>query len=122
MALLNDGDPSHERVLEFSSELTRPIVTTDWVLVETGDAFSAPGNRSKFIEFVHLLKSNEGFSIVRAGTDLDAGLELFARRPDKWWSLTDCISFQVMRRRRLQDALTADKHFAQAGFRAVFAP
>ena len=37
------------------------------------------------------------------------------------WSLTDCISFAVMTERGLADALTADHHFEQAGFRAVFA-
>lgn len=41
-------------------------------------------------------------------------------RADKAWSLTDCISFSVMTERRLSDALTADHHFEQAGFRAVF--
>lgn len=49
-----------------------------------------------------------------------AGFDLFAARPDKAWSLTDCISFGVMRERGLSDALTADHHFEQAGFRAVF--
>jgi predicted nucleic acid-binding protein len=44
---------------------------------------------------------------------------LFARRPDKSWSLTDCISFVVMADRGLTEALTGDRHFEQAGFRAL---
>jgi predicted nucleic acid-binding protein len=44
---------------------------------------------------------------------------LFAARPDKDWSLVDCISFVVMKQRRLKDALTTDRHFEQAGFRAL---
>ena len=48
-----------------------------------------------------------------------AGFDLFANRPDKDWSLTDCISFGVMTERGLTEALTADRHFEQAGFRAV---
>jgi len=47
------------------------------------------------------------------------GLELYARRPDKSWSLTDCISFVVMTDRGLTEALTGDHHFEQAGFRAL---
>jgi len=47
------------------------------------------------------------------------GLLLFDSRADKEWSLTDCISFVVMEDRGLTDALTADHHFEQAGFRAL---
>jgi predicted nucleic acid-binding protein len=49
-----------------------------------------------------------------------AGFDLFATRPDKSWSLTDCISFAVMTDRGLYEALPADHHFEQAGFRAIF--
>jgi uncharacterized protein len=38
------------------------------------------------------------------------------------WSLTDCISFEVMRARGISDALTGDHHFAQAGFRVLLPP
>ena len=48
-------------------------------------------------------------------------LGLFADRPDKHWSLTDCISFVVMNREGIVDALTGDRHFEQAGFRALLA-
>ena len=47
---------------------------------------------------------------------LQRGLDLFASRADKDWSLTDCISFIVMQEKTLRDALTADHHFEQAGF------
>lgn len=49
-----------------------------------------------------------------------SGLELYAARPDKRYSLTDCISMQTMRREALSDALTNDRHFEQEGFRALF--
>lgn len=44
---------------------------------------------------------------------------LYRERSDKDWSLTDCISFVIMQQRGLSDALTADLHFVQAGFRAL---
>ena len=48
-----------------------------------------------------------------------AGLDLYRNRPDKAWSLTDCISFVVMRERSITEALAYDRHFEQAGFRAL---
>jgi uncharacterized protein len=44
---------------------------------------------------------------------------LYRGRPDKAWSLTDCISFVVMGERGLTEALTSDHYFEQAGFTAV---
>jgi predicted nucleic acid-binding protein len=49
-----------------------------------------------------------------------AGLDLYAERPDKEYSLTDCVSMHVMRRVGLTDVLTNDRHFEQEGFRALF--
>jgi predicted nucleic acid-binding protein len=49
-----------------------------------------------------------------------AGLDLYSQRPDKGYSLVDCISMQTMRREGLTEALTNDRHFEQEGFRALF--
>jgi len=46
-------------------------------------------------------------------------VRLFESRPDKDWSLTDCLSFMVMAERQLPKALTSDRHFVQAGFEAL---
>ena len=47
------------------------------------------------------------------------GWEYFRRHADKRYSLTDCISFVVMTNRQINDALTFDKHFVQAGFKKI---
>lgn len=47
-------------------------------------------------------------------------LDLYEARPDKGYSLTDCISMQMMRQRGITEALTNDRHFEQGGFRALF--
>lgn len=49
----------------------------------------------------------------------ESGWNLYAARPDKDWSLTDCISFVVMQERGITDALTGDHHFEQAGFKPL---
>jgi hypothetical protein len=48
-----------------------------------------------------------------------AALRLFSERPDKEWSPTDRLSFIVMKSRNIQQALTADHHFEQAGFQPM---
>ena len=48
------------------------------------------------------------------------GLALYESRPDKEYSLTDCISMQVMRREGLTEVLTNDRHFTQEGFHILF--
>ncbi len=44
------------------------------------------------------------------------GLERFEDRPDKGYSLIDCVSMVVMESNGIQEVLTSDKHFKQAGF------
>ena len=44
------------------------------------------------------------------------GLALYEARPDKSYSLTDCISMEVMRAQSITEALTNDRHFSQEGF------
>lgn len=63
------------------------------------------------------MEADDALTIVPASMDLlRQGVRVFDRRLDKQWSLTDCISFVVMKSFDLNEALTADHHFAQAGF------
>jgi predicted nucleic acid-binding protein len=50
------------------------------------------------------------------------GVNLYLQRPDKEWSLTDCISLVVMEEHGLHEALTSDHHFEQAGFTVLLGP
>ena len=51
--------------------------------------------------------------------DLQRALDLYAHARDKTWGLVDCATFIVMRDRGLTTALTADRHFEQAGFQVL---
>lgn len=121
IAWLNPRDHAHAVVTAYLDGFTGRLVTTEWVLMELADALSAPGARTTAVAFLQAVRADPLFDVVGYGpTVYQMGFDLFATRPDKAWSLTDCISFGVMTERGLSEALTADHHFEQAGFRAVF--
>ena len=120
LGLLNTDDPAHQRASEFADAYRGEIWTTGWVLIELADAMSHPANRLLVVDFLAELRIAPRTTIVPLSDALAAeGLRMFADRPDKHWSLTDCISFVVMKREGIDDALTGDRHFEQAGFRAL---
>ena len=118
---LNPRDDAHAAVAAYLSGFTGQLVTTEWVLMELADALSAPQARVTAAAFLLAVRADPQFDVIGYDSNVyQAGFDLFVARPDKAWSLTDCISFGVMSERGLTEALTADHHFEQAGFRAVF--
>jgi hypothetical protein len=114
------SDSSHARAIKLSASLLGGIVTTEYVLVETGGLLSRPQDRPAYLSLVRDLASDPSVEIISASRRLfRAGFDLFAYRLDKSWSMVDCISFVAMKQRRLHEALSADQHFVQAGFRAL---
>ncbi|MHB1035852.1 MAG: type II toxin-antitoxin system VapC family toxin [Pirellulales bacterium] len=117
LALVSRDDAAHRRVVDFCRASSVQTVTTAWVLTEVADALAAPRQRRVFLALFERLQADPTVTIV-APTQawFEQGVALYASRLDKEWSITDCISFAVMRERDLTDALTADRHFEQAGF------
>ena len=120
LALLNPDDAAHAEAVELARSLRCRDVTTAFVIIEIADAMGSARQRGNVLALLENLGSDPNLDIVPPTQDLyEAGLDLYARRPDKDWSLTDCISFAVMMRYDITDALTADRHFQQAGFNAL---
>jgi uncharacterized protein len=117
IALLSPRDQGRLTAVQLSGTLRRPVVVPEFVLLEMANFFSADGARNRLADFWQVLKRDRLVTIVPASSELLArGFDLFATRADKQWSLTDCISFVVMSDLGLTEALTADRHFEQAGF------
>ncbi len=116
-AVLNPKDEAHRKALEFATRHEEPVVTTAWVLTELADGLAVTAHRAAFSRLVARLQADPENEIVPP-TELlmTRGFELYDTRPDKQWSLTDCISFLVMQDRKMTEALTGDRHFEQAGF------
>ena len=123
IALLHAGDQWHQRVVAFTETLAaHHLYTTDAVFDEYLAAYSASVSylRQRAATVRRLLASPEVTVIHQTRELFLEGLTLYEARPDKEYSLTDCISMQVMRREGLTEVLTNDHHFTQEGFRILF--
>jgi predicted nucleic acid-binding protein len=117
IALLDANDSAHETAVAATRELKSTTVTTAWVLLELANTLSASRHRGIFATFLERLRANPNVIIYEAEREVfNLGVDLYRKREDKEWSLTDCISFVVMTRERIAEALTGDHHFEQAGF------
>lgn len=117
------SDQLHARAVGLAEQLeanqTR-LVTTQAVLLEIGNALSKRRHRAAAVHLLSSLQVDPSVEVVVLSTDLYAkAFDLYRGRPDKEWGLIDCVSFVVMETRGIAEALTADEHFEQAGFRAL---
>ena len=120
IALAKPRDSLRSRAEAWTAGLCEPLVVTEFVLCETVDALSRPLDREKARRLLEGIRATGQWQVIPVAPALvEAGLRLHASRPDKEWSLTDCISFVVMEREGLTEALTGDHHFEQAGFTAL---
>ena len=126
LALVDGREANHPAALRLWKEIGRrglPFVLTDWVIAESGNGLSRPPFRSSFLSLLDDFLSYPRIELVFITRELlDRATSLYAARPDKSWGLVDCASFVVMNDLGIRDSLTADHHFAQAGFRALLGP
>ncbi len=120
LSLVNANDEYHNTALELANNIEAPLITTEAVLTEIGNALSKSQWRELSVETLNDLRTDDEVEVVTVSSDLfSKAIELYSSRMDKEWGLTDCISFVVMKDRNLTDALTTDRHFEQTGFKAL---
>ena len=120
VALINQRDQYHERAAELAESFEgRQFLITDALLLEIANAL-ARKFRAQAAEVIEYFLSSGDVEVVRLTPDLfDEAFALYQAHQDKAWGLTDCVSFVAMRRAGIQEAITFDQHFVQAGFRAL---
>jgi uncharacterized protein len=120
IALLDRRDRLHHLARTCAIGLQERLVTSDWIVTEVADAFSAVSKRPLFLQFLSWLTHDPRVLLLDANKAVyREALELYISRQDKDWSLTDCTSFVIMKQQNLTRALTHDHHFEQAGFVAL---
>jgi len=120
VALVNVRDEHHEKANELVEIYdSTPLFVTDAVLLEIGNSL-AENHKNRAVEIFEEFFVSEEVEIIRMDESLfNKGFELYKTHADKSWGLVDCISFVVMRKHNITDALTCDRHFLKAGFRAL---
>ena len=120
IALINERDQYHTQALDLSDlYIEQPVAITDAVLLEIANSL-ARRYKNEAIEVIEQFLNSEDVEVIRLTPEIfDRAFELYKTRPDKEWGLVDCVSFIVMQDRHIQEVLTFDQHFAQAGFRIL---
>lgn len=124
IALSNRRDHWHSRVRAFNRALhTYHLYTTDEVVAEflTFCSEGSAHTRRQAARFARNIFAEPHVTVFpQTHASFLEGLALYEARPDKQYSLTDCVSMQVMRREGLTEVLSNDRHFVQEGFVLVF--
>jgi predicted nucleic acid-binding protein len=124
IAFTNAQDQAHETAKAFTRSTAPGTIffITEEVLTEYLNYFAGWGllRQKAALNVQDILVSPTVRVVAQTSDSFRAGLELYGTRPDKGYSLTDCISMETMRREGITDALTNDVHFEQEGFRAIF--
>ena len=120
VALFNPRDQWHQQAIAASKLVAETaLITTEDVLVELLNFFSEYGEKARrgaVTQVEGILGGTNVEVIPQSHEAFMAGLTLYKARPDKGYSLTDCISMHAMRERSIVEILTHDEHFRQEGF------
>jgi predicted nucleic acid-binding protein len=120
LGLINPDDDLHDVARDAARTVAGRCLTTDAILLEVADALCREQHRNLAATAIRDLRADPDVECIPIDRTLfDRAFDLYGKRADKDWSLTDCISFVVMKERKIDAALTADRHFEQAGFRAL---
>ena len=118
VALVDDTDSLYETATAVMAECRAKKVrffVSDLVLVEFLNSLCSAKFRMNAIDLVDTFRRSEQVTVIPT-EELEKALALYRDRPDKEWSLTDCVSFILMNEREILQAFTSDRHFEQAGF------
>ena len=119
--LIDISQPYHDLAVQIYHDRRSQkykIITTNYIICELVALLSSPLRipKNKAIAFIQSLKKSPYLQIIHINEMIDSqAWDLLTQREDKNWSLVDCSSFIIMKKHRINEALTNDHHFEQAG-------
>jgi len=97
--------------------VTTHCITATYVLDESVTFLNSRNAHRTAVELGESILLSPRIELIHIDEDVFfEGWAMFQKYDDKRFSLTDCVSFVIMKQRNLSIALTFDKHFSQAGF------
>ena len=124
LCLIHRREEQHEKAVSSYSAATTPRFTRSYVLDEfIALAQARKLSRRAALDFSERLIDDANIETVWVDeTQHREALALLRARPDKAYTLCDAVSFGIMRRRGITEALTTDRHFEQEGFVRLLIP
>ncbi len=120
VAIANPRDSWHQPAKDAKQGLGESqIVTSDGVLSEFLTALASGGShlRQRAVAVVrNILEDPSVIVLPQTHQAFLDGMDLYVSRPDKTYSLVDCMSMNAMRDEDISHILTNDHHFTQEGF------
>jgi uncharacterized protein len=123
VAILNRRDGLHEQATALAkkwAKKNRALLTSDPVLIELANFFARSSLRTRVHAAVQKIRTARGWRVEPLEAQVLARAERrYGKHSDKKWSLTDCISMEMMTDYDAVEVATADKHFQQAGYNVL---
>lgn len=121
-AVLNPRDSLHERAIALGKDLASAGDVQHVTLLATlGELLTYASNqgeaaRLEAASVVERVLTSPNFDVLEEDRRLfDAARDLYRRRPDKSYSMIDCMSMIVCREQSITEVLTGDRDFEREG-------
>ena len=122
-ALADRRDPLHIRAEKCVAALVKSVsgfVLTDYIIDEACTLAKARAGAYGALQLLEIVERSQAFRMLWVAVErFEAAKAFFRKHADQGYSFTDCTSFVLMHEMQIRDALTTDRHFAEAGFRTL---
>jgi len=124
LCFIHRDEPQHQTAVGLISSAKTVFLTHNYVLAELiALALIRRFPRSTVLMYTLEIMENPNVEMVWVDEFLHReAMDLLLARQDKTYSLSDAVSFILMRKKGIREALTTDKHFEQEGFIRLLQP